>query len=92
MIEWISTAAAAEQLDLSPIMVRKLVESGELAAERLGSAGRGGRWLISAVDVARLAAERAANPPRRGPAPSSAPSAAALAKRRSRERQKEEVV
>lgn len=92
MTDWLSTEDAAGRLDLTPIMVRKLIERGQVIAERFGAAGRGGRWMVSAADVDRLARERAANPPRSGrPLDTDTPSAAALAKRKSRARQKEQL-
>jgi excisionase family DNA binding protein len=88
--EWISTEEAATRLGKSEQIIRRLAEQGTLAADRLGPAGRGGRWMISAASVEALRAEWEKNPPRRGRPTAADPSAAALAKRRSRERQQKD--
>jgi hypothetical protein len=82
--DWIELPDAANRLDRHPTQVRKLAAAGELEARRIGPAGRGGRWLVSAASVEALRQRWAADPPRRGRPATGDPTPAALAKRKSR--------
>lgn len=90
--DWIELPEAATRLDRHPTQVRKLAASGDLVARRIGPAGRGGRWLISAASVAALQARWAADPPRRGRPAQGDPTPVALAKRKSRAKHETEEV
>lgn len=87
--EWLDLPEAAARLQRHPTLVRKLVADGTLIAQRLGPTGRGGRWMVSAASVAALAAQWAAQPPRRGRPADAEPSPGALATRRSRAKHQE---
>lgn len=92
MSEWQSTEEASTRLERTERTVRMLIERGDLHAERLGPAGRGGRWLVSAASVESLRAAWAVQPPRRGrPLVGDTPTPSALSKRRSRAQQKEQL-
>jgi excisionase family DNA binding protein len=53
----LSTAEAAAELGISAARVRKLIEGGQLPAERIG-----GRWVVKESDVKAWAAEPPGRP------------------------------
>ena len=57
--------AAAQHLNLSTASIRRLIATGLLTATAIGKGNRK-TWDIDAASVEWLAAQRQANPPKRG--------------------------
>jgi hypothetical protein len=92
--DWLTTSEAAATLEVREQTIRSWLSNPTMRAKlelrRIGPDTRGGQWLISAASVARIQAERAANPPRAGRPRTDTPSPMAVAKRRSRARHTKE--